>query len=172
MIEPAPDSKTKPLSAPTLEHVFQETGQFRILFPQPGDTLRSGDEVKIVWSRLDSVEDLRLELSTNGGGDWEVISDTPRNGQAWRLDPFSFSGWFEGDFPIFWFATMLVMAILGGLGVGTNSDWFVEAQRMQSADSLKGAVLAMLGGGISVVFRNGIWIGAILGLFTLALSYR
>jgi Na+/proline symporter len=155
-------------AAPTRDQVFQEAGGLQILFPQPGDTLRTGDEVKVIWSRLDGVEDLRLSLSTDGGDTWELISGAVRNGQAWRMDPFAFSGWFQGDFPIFWFFTMLVMSIIGGLGVGTNSDWFVEAQRMQSADTLKGAVLAMLGGGVSVVFRNGIWVGAVLGLFTLA----
>ncbi len=167
-IEPATGGSASAGAAPTREQVFQAEGELRIVFPEPGDRLRSGDQVKVIWSRLDGIEKLRLSLSTDGGETWSLISDTPRNGQAWRMDPFAFTGWLKGDFPLFWFFTMLVMAIIGGLGVGTNSDWFVEAQRMQSADTLKGAVLAMLGGGISVVFRNGIWVAAILGLFTLA----
>jgi len=154
-------------AAPTREQVYESGGGLRILFPRPGDALRGGDEVKVIWTQVDGAEDLKLSLSRDGGGTWEVIGDRLRNGQSWRLDPFAFSGWFQGDFPLAWFFTMLMMAIIGGIGVGTNSDWFVEAQRMQSADTLKGATLAMLGGGISVVFRNGIWVAAILGLFTL-----
>ena len=166
-IDPKRENGEPQGAVPTRELVFRQQADLQILFPQSGDTLRSGDEVKIVWSRVDGIADLSLSLSMDAGETWNLISDTPRNGQAWRLDPFAFSGWFTGDFPVFWFFTMLIMSVIGGLGVGTNSDWFVEAQRMQSADTLKGAVHAMLGGGISVVFRNGIWVGAILGLFTL-----
>jgi len=153
---------------PSRDQVYQKEQELRILFPRPGDVLRAGDKVKIVWTRVDGIRDLKLWFSRDGGATWELLSDRLRNGQAWRLNPFAFSGWFRGDFPLAWFFTMLVMAIIGGLGVGTNSDWFVEAQRMQSADTLKSATLAMLGGGISVVFRNGIWVGAILALYTLA----
>ncbi len=153
---------------PSRDHVYQAADRLQILFPQAGDTLRSGDEVKVVWSRVDGIRDLTLEFSGDDGRTWRPVADYLRNGQHWRLNPFAFSGWFEGDFPLVWFFTMLVMSIIGGLGVGTNSDWFVEAQRIQSADTLKGATLAMVGGGVSVIFRNGIWIGAILGLFTLA----
>ncbi len=155
-------------AAPSREHVFQPADGLAILFPQPGDTLLAGEEVKVVWSRVEDIQDLRLSFSRDAGATWELISDRLRNGQSWRLSPFAFSGWLHGDFPLAWFLTMLAMAIIGGLGVGTNSDWFVEAQRMQSAETLKGATLAMLGGGISVLIRNGIWIASILSLFTLA----
>lgn len=167
-IAPASDGGKNPGAAPSREQVFQTEDQLRIVFPGGGETLRAGDEVKVVWSRVDEIEDPKLSFSSDGGETWELVSDRVRNGQTWRLNPFAFSGWFSGDFPFVWFLTMLVMSIIGGVGVGTNSDWFVEAQRMQSADTLKGATLAMLGGGFAVVFRNGIWVGAILGLFTLA----
>jgi len=164
----APSGAEGDFSRPSRAQVFEQTGGFEILFPRPGDTLEAGRDVKLVWSRAEEIEQVRISFSPDNGASWRPVSEHARNGQDWRLDPFSFSGWFQGDFPLFWFFTMLMMAILGGVGVGTNSDWFVEAQRMQSAETLKGATMAMVGGGLSVVFRNGIWIAAALGLFTLA----
>ena len=165
-IEPAA-SKSASGDQATPAELYQQAKDFKVLFPRPGSVLRAGTQVKVVWSRLSEASNLKLWFSPDGGATWKLVSDRLHNGQAWRLDPFGFSGWAGGEFPLAWFLTMLVMAILGGLGVGTNSDWFVEAQRMQSADTLKSATFAMLGGGLPIVLRNGIWVGAILGLFTL-----
>jgi len=151
----------------TREQIMRESSELEVLFPEPGAVFVPGEKYKIVWSRLDSSLDIGLHFSRDGGENWDLISDQVRNGQAWRLSPFGFTGWFQGDFPLLWFLTMLMMAIIGGLGVGTNSDWFVEAQRIQAARTLKEATMVMIGGGASVLFRNGIWIAAVLGLFSL-----
>ena len=65
------------------------------------------------------------------GGPSGIVSKLTEMGEGWRLDPFAFTGWFSGDFPIAWFVTMIVIAFVGGLGMGTTIDWYVEAQRIQ-----------------------------------------
>lgn len=145
----------------------QTGSDFRIVFPHPGDTLLAGESYKIVWESNNSIENVSIEWSTDDGRSWSPIAANVRNGQEWRLSPFKFSGWFTGDFPVMWFLTMLVIATLGGIGIGTNSDWYVEAQRIQSSKSVMEASFTMLAGGAAVLFRNGIWIAAMLGLFTL-----
>lgn len=101
------------------------------------------------------------------GGVQEIITKMTAMGEAWRLDPFAFSGWFSGDFPVMWFLTMMVIAVIGGFGMGTNIDWYVEAQRIQSAKTVRDASYSIWWGGLLVLIRNSIWAVAILGFFVL-----
>jgi len=83
---------------------------------------------------------------TAAGGPAVVTERIVDLGQQWRLDAFAFTGWFGGDFPIFWWLTMLVIAVIGGFGMGTSIDWYVEAQRIQSARSVRDATYGLLPG--------------------------
>ena len=101
------------------------------------------------------------------GGPGEIVDKLHALGRADMLNPFAFSGWFSGDFPVAWFATMFVIAILGGLGMGTTLDWYIEAQRIQSARTVRDASYAIWAGTALVLLRNAVWAIAILGFFVL-----
>ncbi len=73
------------------------------------------------------------------GGPQAIISGLADLGQSWRLNPFHFTGLLSGDFPVVWFITMLVIALIGGFGMGTSIDWYAEAQRIQSARTVRDA---------------------------------
>jgi Na+/proline symporter len=62
---------------------------------------------------------------------------------------------------------MLVIGILGGLGMGTAIDWYPEAQRIQSARTVKDASWSIWAGSALVLVRNALWAVAILGFFVL-----
>jgi SSS family solute:Na+ symporter len=101
------------------------------------------------------------------GGPTHIVSRLVEMGEGWRLSPFSFTGWFSGNFPIAWFITMLVIAILGGFGMGTTIDWYVEAQRIQSNRTIRDASYSIWWGTVFVLTRNSIWAAAILGFYVL-----
>lgn len=101
------------------------------------------------------------------GGPTGIIDKLSAMGEMERLNPFAFTGWFEGDFPIAWFVTMLVIAVLGGFGMGTTIDWYTEAQRIQSARTVRDASYSIWWGTAFVLLRNSIWAVAILGFFVL-----
>ena len=101
------------------------------------------------------------------GGAAEISTRLVELGASWRLDPFAFTGWFSGDFPFAWFATMLVIAILGGFGMGTSIDWYVEAQRIQSAKTVRDATYGIWVGGAVTIIRNGFWAAGILSFFAM-----
>lgn len=101
------------------------------------------------------------------GGPSAIVSKLTIMGESWRLNPFAFTGWFSGDFPAAWFLTMLVIAILGGFGMGTSIDWYAEAQRIQSARTVRDASYSIWWGTALVLIRNSIWAVAILGFFVL-----
>lgn len=84
------------------------------------------------------------------------------------MDPFAFTGLFSGDFPAAWFLTMLVIAVVGGFGMGTSIDWYPEAQRIQSAGSVRDASYGIWAGGAVTLIRNGFWAASILAFFVLA----
>jgi Na+/proline symporter len=88
-------------------------------------------------------------------------------GEAHRLNPFAFTGWFTGNFPIAWFLTMLFIALLGGLGMGTTIDWFAEAQRIQSARTVRDASYSIWWGSALVLMRNALWAVAILAFYVM-----
>ncbi|MBD3296561.1 MAG: sodium:solute symporter [Candidatus Omnitrophica bacterium] len=101
------------------------------------------------------------------GGPSGIISKLAVMGESWRLNPFAFTGWFSGDFPVAWFLTMMFIALLGGFGMGTSIDWYPEAQRIQSARTVRDASYSIWWGSLLVVIRNSIWAVAILGFFVM-----
>jgi Na+/proline symporter len=101
------------------------------------------------------------------GGPDAVTARIIALGDAWRLDPFAFTGWLTGDFPAVWWLTMLVIAVIGGFGMGTSLDWYVEAQRIQSAKSLRDSTYGLWAGGAVTLIRNGFWAASILAFFAL-----
>jgi len=102
------------------------------------------------------------------GGPTGVTERVVELGEAWRLDAFAFTGWTSGEFPALWFVTMLVIAVLGGFGMGTSIDWYVEAQRIQSAKTVRDATWGLWAGGAVTLIRNGFWAAGILAFFTMA----
>ncbi|MFH1940462.1 MAG: sodium:solute symporter family protein [bacterium] len=101
------------------------------------------------------------------GGPHAIIDRLSDLGQAWRLNPFHFTGVFTGDFPLVWFVTMLIIALIGGFGMGTSIDWYAEAQRIQSSRTVKDASYSIWWGTALVIVRNSIWAVAILGFFVM-----
>ena len=101
------------------------------------------------------------------GGPLEITDRLVTLGQQWRLDPFAFTGWIHGDFPIVWWLTMLVISVVGGFGMGTSIDWYVEAQRIQSAKSVRDASYGIWAGGAITLVRNALWGVSILAFFVM-----
>jgi len=101
------------------------------------------------------------------GGPRTIVEKLIAMDKGWMLNPFAFTGWFSGPFPLAWFITMLVIALLGGLGMCTAFDWLVEAQRIQSAKTVRDASYSIWAGTALVLVRNAIWAAAILGFFVL-----
>jgi len=101
------------------------------------------------------------------GGPHGIVHKLTLLGQSYRLNPFHFTGLFSGEFPIVWFVTMMVIALLGGFGMGTSIDWYAEAQRIQSARTIRDASYSIWWGTALVVMRNSIWAIAVLGFFVL-----
>ncbi len=101
------------------------------------------------------------------GGGVGVVDGLHRMGESWRLDPFHFTGLLSGDFPVAWFATMLVIAVVGGFGMGTSIDWYAEAQRIQSARTVRDASYGLFAGGLATLVRNGFWAASIVAFFVL-----
>ncbi len=101
------------------------------------------------------------------GGPHGIVNHLTSLGEKWRLNPFAFTGFAKGDFPFLWFITMLVMAVVGGVGMGNFIDWYPEAQRIQSARTVRDASWSIWWGGFLVLIRNALWAVAILGFFVL-----
>lgn len=101
------------------------------------------------------------------GGPSTIISKLHELDKGWMLNPFAFTGWTTGAFPIVWFITMLVIAFIGGLGMCTAFDWFVEAQRIQSAKTVRDASYSIWAGTALVIIRNAFWAIATLAFFVL-----
>jgi Na+/proline symporter len=101
------------------------------------------------------------------GGPAELSGRLVEMGEGWRMDAFAFTGLFSGDFPVTWWLTMLVIAVVGGFGMGTSIDWYPEAQRIQSAGSVRDAAYGLWAGGAITLIRNGFWAASILAFFVL-----
>ncbi len=101
------------------------------------------------------------------GGPGRIVARLTEMGESWRLNPFGFTGWFTGDFPIAWFITMMFIALLGGFGMGTTLDWYVEAQRIQSSRTVRDASYSIWWGTALVLVRNSIWAISILGFYVM-----
>ena len=101
------------------------------------------------------------------GGPTGIVEKLAILGESDRLNPFAFTGWWTGEFPAAWFVTMMVIAILGGFGMGTSIDWYPEAQRIQSARTVRDASYSIWWGTLIGLVRNSVWAVAILGFFVL-----
>jgi Na+/proline symporter len=101
------------------------------------------------------------------GGPAGVVGGLESLGESWRLDAFAFTGLFSGDFPVAWWLTMLVIAVIGGFGMGTSIDWYAEAQRIQSARSVRDASYGLFAGGLVTLVRNGFWAASIVAFFVM-----
>jgi len=145
----------------------QSTGEVTILFPVEDDVLIANREYNIVWTASKNKKLVNVEYSVDGGQNWQLIDENHQDGQSWRINPFSFTGTFKGQFPLAWFITMLIIALLGGFGMGTNIDWYTEAQRIQSAKTVRDASYSIWAGTAMVLIRNSIWAAAIIGFFVL-----
>tara|TARA_Y100000768_G_scaffold261094_1_gene198875 strand:+ start:568 stop:2490 length:1923 start_codon:yes stop_codon:yes gene_type:complete len=141
--------------------------ELKILFPNNNDILRSNYGYKIVWASGRTGDHVNIDYSIDNEKSWSKIAVNHFDGQAWRLDLFSFTGTFEGQFPIAWFITMMIIALIGGFGMGTSIDWYPEAQRIQSAKSVRDASYSIWAGSALVLIRNAIWAGAIIGFFVI-----
>ena len=141
--------------------------ELKILFPNNNDILRSNYGYKIVWASGRTGDHVNIDYSIDNEKSWSKIAVNHFDGQAWRLDLFSFTGTFEGEFPIAWFITMMIIALIGGFGMGTSIDWYPEAQRIQSAKSVRDASYSIWAGSALVLIRNAIWAGAIIGFFVI-----
>ena len=141
--------------------------ELKILFPKNNDILRSNYGYKIVWASGRTGDHVNIDYSIDNENSWSKIAVNHFDGQAWRLDLFSFTGTFEGQFPIAWFITMMIIALIGGFGMGTSIDWYPEAQRIQSAKSVRDASYSIWAGSALVLIRNAIWAGAIIGFFVI-----
>jgi Na+/proline symporter len=101
------------------------------------------------------------------GGPGAISARLHEMGEGWRLDMFSFTGWFSGDFPVAWFLTMVVFAFLGGVGMATTIDWYAEAQRIQSARTVRDASYGLWVGTALILIRDSLWAIAALGFYVL-----
>jgi len=101
------------------------------------------------------------------GGPQGITAKLESLSKTWRLNPFAFTGFASGEFPFVWFLTMLVIAVIGGFGMGTSIDWYPEAQRIQSAKTVRDASYSIWAGSALIVVRNSLWAVAILAFFTL-----
>lgn len=144
----------------------RQHSELAILFPAEKDTLFSGKDYNIVWTAGKTKKYVNIEYSLNGEN-WQTIAENRFDGQSWRLNMFSFTGMFKGQFPIFWYITMMIIALIGGFGMGTNIDWYTEAQRIQSAKTVRDASYSVWAGTVLVLLRNSIWAAAIIGFFVL-----
>jgi Na+/proline symporter len=151
----------------TLVENSQSTGEMKVLFPGQDDILIVDREYNIVWTASKNKRLVNVEYSVDGGQNWQLIDENHLDGQSWRINPFSFTGTFKGQFPAAWFITMLIIALLGGFGMGTNIDWYTEAQRIQSARTVRDASYSIWAGTAMVLIRNSIWAAAIIGFFVL-----
>src|SRR5688572_8320346 len=87
--------------------------------------------------------------------------------QLWRLNPFAFTGFFTGDFPVAWFVTMVLIALLGGFGMGTTIDWYTEAQRIQSSKTVRDASYSIWSGTLLLLVCSSLWASSVLAYYTI-----
>ncbi|HIH98336.1 MAG TPA: sodium:solute symporter [Thermoplasmata archaeon] len=101
------------------------------------------------------------------GGPAGILSSLESMGKEWMANPFAFKE-FGGGLPLAWFLTMFFAAIIAGFGMGSHTDWYTEAQRIQSAKTLKDSSYCMWAGPALVIIRNALWAVAILAFFVLS----
>ncbi len=86
------------------------------------------------------------------------------------INPFNFDAFWGLQSDTFYaldLITLMVMALVGGIGMGNFIDWYPEAQRIQSNKTVRDASYSIWAGGLAGIFRNSFWAVAILSLFVL-----
>jgi len=104
------------------------------------------------------------------GGPLAIVDKLADLGQSWRLNPFHFDGFAGlagGKFYALDIITLMIMALFGGVGMGNFIDWYPEAQRIQSARTVRDASYSIWAGGLVTIFRNSFWAVSILAFFVL-----
>jgi SSS family solute:Na+ symporter len=101
------------------------------------------------------------------GGPHAIVQKIHALNRPEMINPFHFTGFATGNFPLLWLVTMIAVPFLGGFGMATHFDWFVEAQRVQSAKNVKAASYSIWWGAMAVIVRNAIWMVAVLAFFVL-----
>ncbi len=101
------------------------------------------------------------------GGPGTIVEKIRAMGHPEMLNPFRTTGFASGDYPLLWLITMIAVPFLGGFGMATHFDWFVEAQRIQSARTVKAAAYSIWWGAAAILIRNSIWAVAVLAFFVI-----
>ena len=104
------------------------------------------------------------------GGPTVMLDKLADISQGWRINPFHFDAFWglEGDkFYALDLITLIIMAIFGGIGMGNFIDWYPEAQRIQSAKSVRDASWSIWSGGMAAMVRNSFWAVSIVAFFVL-----
>lgn len=102
------------------------------------------------------------------GGPAGIMDKLHLLGEGWRANPFSFVVGKSGNgIPLAWFLTMIFASTLAGIGMGSHTDWYTEAQRIQSARTLKDGTYSMWSASLMVILRNSLWAVAILAFFVM-----
>ncbi len=101
------------------------------------------------------------------GSPGAIVQKIQAMGHAEMLNPFRTTGFATGDYPLLWLITMIAVPFLGGFGMATHFDWFVEAQRIQSARTVKAASYSIWWGAAAIIIRNSIWAIAVLAFFVI-----
>ncbi len=138
-----------------------------VIYPTDVQPLVIGSTCQIIWTPVHKGKLVDIQFSIDNRQSWQIIADHHLDGQVWRINPFCFTGLTRGQFPVAWFVTMLIIALIGGFGMGTSIDWYPEAQRIQSAKTVRDASYSIWAGSAAVLIRNSVWAAAILGFFVL-----
>jgi Na+(H+)/acetate symporter ActP len=77
----------------------------KVLFPDANSVLLANHGYNIVWAKSNERKFVDVEFSLDNGMTWDLIAKNQFEGQSWRLNPMSFTGMFEGQFPVAWFIT-------------------------------------------------------------------
>ncbi len=104
------------------------------------------------------------------GGPLAIVDKLAAMGESSRINPFHFDGILgleAGKFYAMDIITLMIMALVGGIGMGNFIDWYPEAQRIQSNKTVRDASYAIWAGGLAAIFRNSFWAVAILAFFVL-----
>ena len=104
------------------------------------------------------------------GGPLAIVDKLTELDQAWRMNPFHFDGFIgleSGQFYAADIITLMIMALVGGVGMGNFIDWYPEAQRIQSNRTVRDASYSIWAGGLAAIFRNSFWAVAILAFFVM-----
>lgn len=109
------------------------------------------------------------------GGAGAIVERLSVLGEGWRSNPLHFDAFWGLDGDQFYaldVITLMLMALVGGLGMGNFIDWYPEAQRIQSARSVRDASYSIWAGGLAAIFRNSFWAASILAFFVLFPAIR